>query len=37
MYLMDNKDYSFNHIKPLLKYPLLNQENLVEREKLRYL
>lgn len=32
-YLWIIRDYSFNHIKPLLKYPLLNQENLVEREK----
>ena len=27
------RNYNFNRIKPLLKYPLLNQETLVEREK----
>lgn len=32
-YLWIIKDYSFTRIKPLLKYPLLNQETLVEREK----
>lgn len=32
-YLWIIRDYSFNRIKPLLKYPLLNQETLVEREK----